>query len=307
MSAFHFLRPEFLLFLFPAWLLVWWLLKQQNDESKWQKVIDKKLLKHLLVEPEQNHAKIPAPWHLGLVLTLLIVALSGPSWKLKDSPFTQDDTKIALIINVNKSMLTTDIMPNRLSRASIKIEDLLKERTDTKAALLAYSGTAHVVLPLTSDHSIVKTFAQALDPGIMPLEGNNIQDALLLAMEQLESKGSTIIVLTDTVVPSNIRLAIKEGFKEMNVIFWQMASSQLTNEADFKSAASMLDGKTVTYARDDKDVKTISSMIDTNFKNAAQDDSNKYEDGGYYLVPLIFLLLLMWARQGFMAELWRRS
>ena len=307
MSAFHFLRPEFLLFLFPAWLLVWWLLKQQNDESNWQKVIDKKLLKHLLVEPEQNHAKISAPWHLGLVLTLLIVALSGPSWKLKDSPFTQDDTKIALIINVNKSMLTTDIMPNRLSRASIKIEDLLKERTDTKAALLAYSGTAHVVLPLTSDHSIVKTFAQALDPGIMPLEGNNIQDALLLAMEQLESKGSTIIVLTDTVVPSNIRLAIKEGFKEMNVIFWQMASSQLTNEADFKSAASMLDGKTVTYARDDKDVKTISSMIDTNFKNAAQDDSNKYEDGGYYLVPLIFLLLLMWARQGFMAELWRRS
>ena len=307
MSAFHFLRPEFLLFLLPAWLLVWWLLKQQSDESKWQKVIDKKLLKHLLVEPEQNHAKIPAPWHLGLVLTLLIVALSGPSWKLKDSPFTQDDTKIALIINVNKSMLTTDIMPNRLSRASIKIEDLLKERTDTKAALLAYSGTAHVVLPLTSDHSIVKTFAQALDPGIMPLEGNNIQDALLLAMEQLESKGSTIIVLTDTVVPSNIRLAIKEGFKEMNVIFWQMASSQLTNEADFKSAASMLDGKTVTYARDDKDVKTISSMIDTNFKNAAQDDSNKYEDGGYYLVPLIFLLLLMWARQGFMAELWRRS
>ncbi len=307
MSAFHFLRPEFLLLLLPAWLLVWWLLKQQSDESKWKKVIEPKLLKHLLVEPEQNHAKIPAPWHLGLVLTLLIVALSGPSWKLKASPFTQDDTKIALIINVNKSMLTTDIMPNRLSRASIKIEDLLKERSDTKAALLAYSGTAHVVLPLTNDHSIVKTFAQALDPSIMPLDGNNIQDALLLAMKQLGSKGSTIIVLTDTVLPSTVKLVLKEGFKEMNVIFWQMASSQLVNEADFKSAASIVDGKTVKYARDDTDVKAISSMIDTNLKNAQQDDSNKYEDGGYYLVPLIFLLLLMWARQGFMAELWRRS
>ncbi len=71
MSAFHFLRPEFLLLLLPAWLLVWWLLKQQNDESKWKKVIAPKLLKHLLVEPEQNHAKIPAPWHLGLILSLL--------------------------------------------------------------------------------------------------------------------------------------------------------------------------------------------------------------------------------------------
>ena len=178
MSAFHLLRPEYLLLLLPAWVLVWWLLKQQSDEGKWKKVIEAKLLKHLLVKPEQNHAKMPAPWHLGLVLTLLVLALSGPSWKLKESPFTQDDTKIVLVMSVNKSMLTTDIMPNRLSRASIKIEDLLKERSDTKAALLAYSGTAHVVLPLTSDHSIVKTFAQALDPSIMPLEGNAIQDAL---------------------------------------------------------------------------------------------------------------------------------
>ncbi len=307
MSAFHFLRPEFLLLLLPAWLLVWWLLKQQSDKSKWKKVIDPKLLKHLLVEPEQNHAKVPAPWHLGLVLTLLIVALSGPSWKLKESPFTQDDTKIALVINVNKSMLTTDIMPNRLSRASIKIEDFLKERSDTKTALLAYSGTAHVVLPLTSDHGIVKTFAQALEPGIMPLEGNAIQDALLLAMKQLESKGSTIIVLSDAVAPSSVKLAMKEGFKEMNVIFWQIVSAEMANEADFQSAASIVDGKTVKFSGDDADVKAISSMIDKNFKNAAQDDSNKYEDGGYYLVPLIFLLLLLWARQGFLAELWRRS
>jgi len=307
MSAFHFLRPEFLLLLVAAYLLVWWLLKQQNDESKWKKVIAPKLLKHLLVEPEQNHAKIPAPWHLALILTLLIVALSGPSWKLKASPFAQDDTKIALVMSVNKSMLTTDIMPNRLSRATIKIEDLLNVRSDTKATLLAYSGTAHVVLPLTNDHGIVNIFAQALDPGIMPLEGNAIQDALLLAMKQLESNASTIIVLSDAVAPSTVKLALKEGFKEMNVIFWQMASAELSNEADFQSAASIVDGKTVKYTGDDTDVKAISSMIDNNFKNAAQDDNSKYEDGGYVLVPLIFLLLLLWARQGFIAELWRRS
>ena len=307
MSAFHLLRPEFLLLLLPSWLLVWWLLKQQNDESKWKKVIEPKLLKHLLVEPEQNHAKVPAPWHLGLVLTLLIIALSGPSWKLKESPFAQDDTKIALVMNVNKSMLTADIMPNRLSRATIKIEDLLNKRSDTKATLIAYSGTAHVVLPLTNDHSIVKTFAQALDPGIMPLEGNAIQDALLLAMKQLESKGSTIIVLSDSVAPSTVKLALKEGFKELNVIFWQMASAELSNEADFQSAASIVNGKTVKYSGNDADVDTISSLIDKNFKNAAQDDDSKYEDGGYWLIPFIFLLLLLWARQGFIAELWRRS
>jgi len=308
MSSFHFLRPEYLLLLLPAWALVWWLFHQQDDETKWKKVIDPKLLKHLLVAPEREHTSIAAPWHLGLVLTLLVIALSGPSWKLKDSPFTKDDTRIALLVSVKKSMLTTDIMPNRLSRTVIKIEELMKERADTQAALLAYSGTAHLVLPLTNDHSIIKTFAQALDPNIMPLEGDNLQDALLLAKEQLGSKGATIIVLTDAVSPSSAKLALKEGFgTETNVILWKIASPELSSESDFKSAASILNAKVVDYAGDNSDITEVSSVIDKNFKNAAEGDNNKYEDGGYWLVPFIFLLLLMWARQGFIAELWRRS
>ncbi len=308
MSAFHFLRPEYLLLLIPAWALVAWLLKQQSDVKKWQEVIASKLLNHLLVEPEQNQSKIAAPWHLGVVLTLLIIAVSGPSWKLKASPFTQDDTKIAFLMAVKKSMLTTDILPNRLERTTIKITDLLQKRADTQSALIAYSGTAHLVLPLTKDHSIIKTFAQAMDPAIMPLEGDNIQDALLLAKKELNAKGSTIIVLTDSVSPSLVKLAIKEGFAEdLNVIFWQIASNELSNESDFSSAASFLNGHYVKYARDESDVDLVSSLIDKNFKNAAQDDKSRYEDGGYALIPFIFLLLLLWARQGFIAELWRRS
>jgi hypothetical protein len=114
-------------------------------------------------------------------------------------------------------------------------------------------------------------------------------------------------VLSDAVAPSSVKLALKKGFKEMNVIFWQMVSAEMANGADFESAASIVDGKTVKFTGDDSDVKVISSMIDKNFKNMAQGDKNRYEDGGYALVPLIFLLLLLWARRGFMAELWRRS
>jgi Ca-activated chloride channel family protein len=308
MNTFHFLRPEFLFLLLPAWLLVWWLLKQQHDESRWLKIMDPQLLKHLLLEPEQKHAKIAAPWHLGLVLTLLIVAVSGPSWKLKDSPFAEDDTKIALLMSVKKSMLSTDISPNRLSRANIKIEDLLNLRTDTKTALLAYSGTAHLVLPLTDDQEIIKTFAQALDPSIMPLEGDNIQDALLLAKENVKAKGSTIIVMTDAISPSNAKLAVKNGLgDDMNIILCKMASPQLSSDSDFKNAASILNAKVVEYSADESDVKEVSTLIDSHYKNATKDDNSMYEDGGYYLIPVILILLLLWARQGFIAELWRRA
>lgn len=308
MSLFHFLRPEYLLLLIPAWGLVWWLLNQQNDEKKWLQMIDPRLLKHLLVTPEQNSSRVAAPWHLGLVLTLLIIAVSGPSWKLKESPFTQDDTKIALLVSVKESMLTSDIQPSRLHRAGIKIFDLLEQRSDTQSALIAYSGTAHLVLPLTSDHGIIQTFTQALSPDIMPLKGDTIQDALILAQKELNTRGATIIVLTDSVSPSLVKMAMEDGFeKSSNVIFWQIASNELTNENDFKSAASLVGGHHVSYARDDSDVRLVSSMIDKNFKTAQQNDEGSFEDGGYILVPLIFLLMLLWAREGFIAELWRRS
>lgn len=308
MSPFHFLRPEYLLLLLPSWTLVWWLLKQQSDEKKWQQFIHPTLLKQLLVQAEQNQSKISAPLHLGIVITLLIIAVSGPSWKLKSSPFIKDDTKIALLVSTKKSMLSTDILPNRLERASIKITDLLKLRSNTQSALIGYSGTAHLVLPLTKDQGIIKTFAQALDPAIMPLEGDNIQEALLVGQKELHTKGATVIVLADSVSPSSVKSAIKNGFgKESNVIFWQIASNELSNVSDFKSASSILDGHYVPYSRDASDVMQVSSLIDKNFKNAAQDDTNMYEDGGYILIPLLFILLLLWARQGFFAELWRRS
>lgn len=308
MSMFHFLRPEYLLFLVPVWVLVWWLLKQQSDDKKWKDVIDAKLLKHLLVQPKQNASKVSPPWHLAIVLTLLTVAISGPSWKLKESPFTKDDTKIAFLISVKESMLTTDIQPDRLQRTTIKVTDLLESRADTQSALIAYSGTAHLVLPSTKDHSIIRTFAQSLSPDIMPLVGDNIADALLLAKKELKVKGSTIIVLTDSVSPSTVKLALEKGFGDtFNVVLWQIASNELSNENDFKKAASLLNAQYVKHTRDSSDVNHVSSLIDKNFKSAQQNDSSQYEDSGYMLIPIIFLLLVLWARQGFIAELWRRS
>lgn len=308
MSVVHFLRPEYFGLLLPVWGLVWWLLRGQSDEKRWKQLIEPQLLRHLLVTPGTSRRGLHAPWHLGIVLSLVVLALSGPSWKLKESPFTKDDTKIAVLVSTKESMLTTDLQPNRLERATIKMVDLLRERSDTQCALIAYSGSAHLVLPLTKDHSILKTFAQALSPEIMPIVGDNIQEALLLAQKELNTKGSTIIVLTDALSPSSVKLAKKSGFEEESkVILWQIATPELSNTSDYEQAASILGGSYVAHTRDNSDVKRVSSLIDKHFKSAARDDKGHYEDGGYYVIPFIFLLMLLWARQGFTAEVWRRG
>lgn len=307
-ELFHFLRPWMLLLLIPGWLFVWWLLRQQNDILRWKTLVNPKLLPHLLVQSGDKASKIQAPWHLGIVWTVIILALSGPAWQLKPAPFTQDEAQIVFVMKVTESMQTKDLMPSRLKRAVFKMKDLMDLRPDTKAALVAYSGSAHLVLPLTKDHAILNTFSQALEPGIMPEKGDNLKDALQLASKQFESEGGTIVVLTDAVEVAQAKEISKEGVvHDAKVLFLAVASPELLDAKGFEQSASVLDAEWTQMTVDEQDVQKIASWIDTAFQQAGSKDDARYEDGGYLLLPLILLLMLLWFRQGFIAEAWRIS
>ncbi|MEA3434193.1 MAG: VWA domain-containing protein [Campylobacterota bacterium] len=308
LELFHLLRPWMLLLLIPGWLFVWWLLRQQNDILRWKTIVNPKLLSHLLIESGKGVSKIQAPWHLGVVWTLIILALSGPAWQLKPAPFTQDEAQIVFVMKVTESMETKDLMPSRLKRAVFKMKDLMDLRPDTKAALVAYSGSAHLVLPLTKDHAILNTFSQALSPDIMPQKGDDLQDALVLASEQFESKGGTIVVFSDAVDHAQAKAVTEKGLaKDAKVLFLAVASPELLDVKGFEQSVSLLGAEWTGMTVDDQDVKKIASWIDTAFKKAGAKDDARYEDGGYLLIPLILFLMLLWFRQGFIAEAWRVS
>ena len=308
LELFHFLRPWMLLLLIPGWLFVWWLLRQQNDILRWKTIVNPKLLSHLLIESEEKVSKIQAPWHLGVVWTLIILALSGPAWQLKPAPFTQDEAQIVFVMKVTESMQSKDLMPSRLKRTVLKMKDLMDLRPDTKAALVAYSGSAHLVLPLTKDHTILNTFAQALSPEIMPKKGDNLKDALNLASEQFDNQGGTIVVFADAVDPAQAKAVTEKGLaQDAKVLFLAVASPELLDAKGFEESVSLLGAEWTGMAADDQDVKKIASWIDTAFQKAGAKDDTRYEDGGYLLIPLILLLMLLWFRQGFIAEAWRVS
>ncbi len=67
-------------------------------------------------------------------------------------------------------MLATDIQPNRLERAKFKISDFLDANPRAKAGLVAYAGTAHPVLPFTSDYNLIKHHVVSLINRIMPIQ-----------------------------------------------------------------------------------------------------------------------------------------
>jgi len=306
-ELFHFLRPWMLILLPLAWFFAWWLLQQQNDILRWKKIVNPKLLKHLLLESNEKTARLQAPWHLAIVWSLIIIALSGPAWKLKPAPFTQDEAQIVCLLNVSESMETKDLTPSRLKRAVFKMKDFMDLRPDSKIALVAYSGSAHLVLPLTTDHAILNTFAQALSPDIMPHKGNNLKEALTLASKQLQNTGGTILVFTDTLEAAQAKEVKQSDFAGAKVLFYAIASSELLNIQSFQKSANVLDAEVIQIRIDDADVEALSSSVDRAFKQAGSSDDTRYEDGGYYLLPLIVLLMLLWFRRGFIAESWRVS
>ena len=283
------------------------MLQQQNDILRWKKIVNPKLLGHLLLESNEKSARLQAPWHLAVGWTLIILALSGPAWKLKPAPFTQDEAQIVCVIKVSESMETKDLTPSRLKRAIFKMKDFMALRPDSKIALVAYSGSSHLVLPLTKDHAILNTFAQALSPAIMPRQGDNLKEALKLASKQLKGSGGSIIVFTDSATVAQAKEVEKSDLGGVKVELFAIASSELLNTQSFQKSADILDAGLTVIRVDDGDIEALSSSVDRAFKEAGSEDDTRYEDGGYWLLPFIVLWMSLWFRRGFIAEAWRVS
>jgi Ca-activated chloride channel family protein len=65
-----------------------------------------------------------------------------------------------------------------------------------------------------------------------------------------------------------------------------------------RAAADALDGSLTVVSVDDSDVRELNASIKRSFANAELQEGSRWKDAGYYLVPLLLLLLLPFFRQG---------
>ena len=203
MSEFQFLRPLWLLALVPTvliWCLAW---RKAGTAGALAKVVDPHLLKHLLVDAESLRG-FRAIHLLGLVWLLSLLALAGPSWKQEPSPFADEQAGLFVLIRMSPTMLAGDLQPTRLERARHKLSDLLELRQSAATGLIAYHGSAHLVMPLTRDGRILSTMAESLNPEIMPRQGDALSEALSLAQSHFERAQipGSVLVITDEIIDS---------------------------------------------------------------------------------------------------------
>ncbi len=102
-----------------------------------------------------------------------------------------------VVLKAGETMNQSDLMPSRMERARLKVADFAAERKGQPLGLVAYAGTAHLVLPPTRDTSVVATMAAEISPEIMPKQGDNLVGALQLAVNTLGDSGGSIVVLPE--------------------------------------------------------------------------------------------------------------
>jgi Ca-activated chloride channel family protein len=135
-----------------------------------------------------------------LGLALAVAALAQPRWG-----YTYDDAKrkgldLILAVDTSRSMLSNDVLPNRLQRVKLAAQDLINELQGDRVGLVAFAGRAFLQAPLTIDYDAAVEAINDLDTTTIPEGGTNISDAIDLAGRTFGKSAignRAVIVFTD--------------------------------------------------------------------------------------------------------------
>lgn len=188
----------YLLLIIPILALVRYVGWRQR-KKKLRKFGDPELLKELMpdVSPYRPTVKF---WLLMAALALLIVMLARPQMGTKISHEKRNGIETIICMDISNSMLAEDVVPSRLAKSKMLVENLVDHFTNDKIGLVVFAGDAFTQLPITSDYVSAKMFLQNIDPSLIATQGTDIAQAIRLAMNsftQQEKIGKAIILITD--------------------------------------------------------------------------------------------------------------
>jgi Ca-activated chloride channel family protein len=135
-----------------------------------------------------------------IALVLLVLALAGPKWGFHWQEVHREGIDLIVALDTSRSMLATDVKPNRLERAKYAVMDLLPLLQGDRIGLVAFAGTAFLECPLTLDYAAFERSLRAVDVGIIPRGGTAIAraiDTALAGFEARQGKYEAIILITD--------------------------------------------------------------------------------------------------------------
>lgn len=138
---------------------------------------------------------------LGLALGCLVLALMRPQWGMTVQAVSKVESQVMICLDVSKSMLAEDVVPNRLERAKAEIDSLLGLMDEgQQVGLTAFAGRATVLCPMTTDFGFLRLILNEAGPGTVGIGGTRIGEAIEKAVNGFGEAGDInrlILLITD--------------------------------------------------------------------------------------------------------------
>ncbi|WP_105264441.1 VWA domain-containing protein [Pseudoalteromonas sp. T1lg76] len=321
MTEFIFLRPQLLwLLLLPGFYLIWRLIADKGEQQQ-QPLIAPHLAAQVMqegAEQRQNNGLLNA-----LLLALMVVAIAGPSFSKQELPVYEAKMARVMVMDMSRSMFSTDISPNRLQQARFKALDMVELFKEGETALIAYAGDAFTISPLTSDSQTLTNLIPSLSPDIMPEQGSNVMAALTLAQEllgQADYPQGDIILISDGIdreEEDDIRSWLSNNDYRLHIYaigskqgapislpdggFLKDNQGQIvipkTNFERLQRLARLGSGKLIRYQPSSENLGVLAVSKGEKMTQQAQNQQTLWRiDAGIYLALLV-LPLLLWQLQ----------
>ena len=133
-------------------------------------------------------------------LALMVFALSGPQVFAGYTEVSKTGMDIYLLIDTSKSMLVSDMTPDRLAIAKKIIGDILDKLEGDKIGFIPFASDAYIQMPLTDDYQLARMFLNVMDTDMIGGGGTNLAAAIALAnksFDRVSSADRVIIILSD--------------------------------------------------------------------------------------------------------------
>ena len=323
LGAFHFLRPLWLLLVLPGVFLPLIWLRRHDLSRRLNGIIAPHLLDHLIITPKDEQRLRPV--HL-LAATLILggVAAAGPTWEQDKPAFLDNRAPLILALDLSPSMDADDVPPSRLEAAKHKLHDLIQRRAGARTALIAYAGSAHLVLPATGDAKLLDSFLQALSSDLIETAGKDVLGVIDQAKRLLAAERSpgTLVLLTDGADASQFEqigkalqdsglqvLVLAVGAEDGGLI--HDAKGQPRKDADgrpllghfdpkaLRGLASAADAPLGSLTLNGDDIDWIELHAQQHFRAASGDAQQlNWKDAGYWLCWPLLLIALLCIRRG---------
>ncbi len=328
MDSCHLLRPDWLWLTLPLIVLIWLLSHRRARAGSWRSVCDNRLLPYVLQGREVKTSLWPL-FIIAIAGLLAIIALSGPTCEKLEQPVFRDQSALVIALDLSRSMDATDIKPSRLTRAKLKLIDILNQRQEGQTALLVYAADAFTVSPLTDDTQTIISLVGALDSNMMPQQGSRADIAIAQASELLQQAGvpkGDILLVTDGInnkVSEQITKNYEHRISVMGVgtaagapIAKRDGGFLLDNsgnivipkldEAALKQLAQLSNGRYSPMSNDDRDINYLLEIVQSEGETEEEVkglNSDQWHEAGPWLLLALLPLAALVFRRGYLAVL----